>query len=85
MQDDGQSAALRYANNSKYRNDTLIKKEARVSPATIAELKRIIAESEIFKEDDARWPPRNRDGKQELEVRAGKYHISFEVGIIAPV
>lgn len=43
------------------------------------EIRRIVLDSEITKEDDAKWPPRNRDGKQELEIRIGKYHISFEV------
>lgn len=37
--------------------------------------------SEIVKEDDSKWPERNRDGKQELEIRMGKYHISFEVSV----
>lgn len=45
------------------------------------EFKRIINDSEILKEDDYRWPEKNRDGKQELEVRLGKFHISFEVSI----
>jgi len=39
---------LRYANNSNYKKDTIIRKEVRVSPAVLAEFKRIIAESEIL-------------------------------------
>ncbi|KAI9596452.1 protein mago nashi putative [Syncephalis fuscata] len=42
----------RYANNSNYRNESLIRKEVTVSPLMIKELKRIIKESEILKEDD---------------------------------
>lgn len=38
---------LRYTNNSQYKNDTVIKKEVYVSPAVLAELKRIIADSEV--------------------------------------
>ena len=38
---------LRYANNSNYKNDTMIKKEAFVSQAVLDELKRIIEDSEV--------------------------------------
>lgn len=38
---------LRYANNSNYKNDTLIKKEAFVSAGVLNELKRIITDSEV--------------------------------------
>lgn len=40
---------LRYANNSNYKHDTMIRKEARVSRAVIDEVKRIVEESEILK------------------------------------
>ncbi len=79
MQDDGKSAILRYANNSNYKNDNLIRKEATISPTVVEEIRRIITESEIVHEDDKKWPPKNRDGKQELELRLGSFHISFEV------
>ncbi|GAO49386.1 hypothetical protein G7K_3536-t1 [Saitoella complicata NRRL Y-17804] len=72
----------RYANNSNYRNDSLIRKEMCVSQAMIAELKRIIQESEVLKEDDAKWPRKNKDGRQELEIRLGNEHISFETAKI---
>ncbi|KMU80058.1 LOW QUALITY PROTEIN: mago nashi domain containing protein [Coccidioides immitis RMSCC 3703] len=96
---DGRSAAVRYANNSNYRNDSLIRKESEttkvpfvvwvcVSSLMIAELKRIIKESEIMKyaetnlhgrvEDDSKWPQKNKDGRQELEIKLGNEHISFE-------
>lgn len=39
---------LRYANNSQYKNDTLIRKEAYVSKIVLDELKRIIEDSEIM-------------------------------------
>ena len=39
---------LRYANNSQYKNDTLIRKEAFVSKIVLDELKRIIEDSEIM-------------------------------------
>ena len=64
-QGDGRSASARYANNSNYRNDSLIRKESEsaqtlrsrsltfytvcVSSLLLAEIKRIIKESEIMK------------------------------------
>ncbi|OAP54224.1 hypothetical protein AYL99_11325 [Fonsecaea erecta] len=77
---DGRSATARYANNSNYRNDSLIRKEMCVSSLLVAEIKRIIKDSEIMKEDDSRWPQKNKDGRQELEIRLGNEHIQFEVG-----
>lgn len=39
---------LRYANNSNYKNDTMIRKEVFLSPAVLKECRRIIDESEVF-------------------------------------
>ena len=30
-----------------------------------------------FREDDANWPPSDKNGRQELEIVIGKEHISF--------
>ena len=95
---DGRSATARYANNSNYRNDSLIRKESTLADTTfdftvdktavcvsslmISEIKRIIKDSEIMKEDDEKWPQKNKDGRQELEIRLGNEHISFEVSHI---
>ncbi|KAI5284339.1 Protein mago nashi 2 [Ascosphaera acerosa] len=79
---DGKGAAARYANNSNYRNDSLIRKEMYVGPLMIQEIRRIIKESQIMKEDDSSWPEKNKDGKQELEIRLGNEHISFETAKI---
>lgn len=68
---------LRYANNSNYKNDSLIRKEVFCNETVMAELKRIIEDSEILKEDDNNWPEPDRIGRQELEVVMGKEHISF--------
>merc|ERR1711920_473701 len=68
---------LRYANNSNYKNDTMIRKEVYVNEAVLNELKRIIEESEISREDDKQWPEPNRDGRQEFEIVLGNTHISF--------
>lgn len=51
------------------------------------QLRSIVESSEILKyvtttdtcrEDDTTWPKRNAMGRQELEIRLGKEHISFE-------
>jgi len=68
---------LRYANNSRYKNEVLIRKEVFVSPLVREELKRIIAASEIMKEDDSLWPEPDRIGSQELEIVMNNEHISF--------
>ncbi|PWZ01740.1 putative mago nashi protein [Testicularia cyperi] len=73
---------LRYANNSNYRSDSLIRKEMWISPLVVEELKRIVEDSEIMREDDAKWPKRNVVGRQELEIRLGNEHISFETAKI---
>lgn len=68
---------LRYANNSNYKNDTLIRKEVYVNKPVMEELKRIIDDSEIMKEDDEAWPAPDRVGRQELEIVLNNEHISF--------
>ena len=68
---------LRYANNSNYKQAQMIRKEVTLSPAVLEELKRIIEESDITKEDDNNWPEPDRVGRQELEVKLGNEHISF--------
>ena len=76
---------LRYANNSNYKNDTIIRKEVYVSQAVRDELKRIVEDSEIMREDDASWPKPNRVGTQELEIVMGDEHVSFETTKIGSV
>jgi len=68
---------LRYANNSNYKNDTMIRKEAFVHRSVMEELKRVIEDSEVMHEDDNLWPPPDRVGRQELEIVIGDEHISF--------
>ena len=71
---------LRYANNSNYKageGQGMIRKEVFCSESGVAEVKRIVEESEITKEDDKHWPEPNTDGRQEFEVVMGNQHISF--------
>lgn len=68
---------LRYANNSNYKKDTMIRKEVQCGPSVLAELKRVIQDSEVLKEDDSQWPAPDRVGRQELEIVCGNEHISF--------
>lgn len=39
----------------------------------------IFALTKAPREDDSKWPQKNKDGRQELEIRIGNEHISFEV------
>merc|ERR1711934_552744 len=68
---------LRYANNSHYKNDTMIRKEMYISETVIEEFQRIIRDSELLKEDDNQWPVPDRVGRQELELVVGHDHISL--------
>ena len=70
---------LRYANNSNYKNDVMIRKEVYVGQSVIDEIKRIVSDSEVTAEDDNNWPQPDRVGRQELEIKVGKEHISFTV------
>ncbi|XP_058287198.1 protein mago nashi homolog [Hylobates moloch] len=55
----------------------MFRKEAYVHKSMMEELKSIIDDSEITKEDDALWPLPNRVGWQKLEIIIGDEHISF--------
>ena len=50
-----------------------------ISAAVVQEMKHIIKESEIMREDDSKWPSKNKDGMQELAIKIGKDSISFQV------
>lgn len=65
-------AVVRYANQSNYRDEDLIRKEVAVSMLVVEELMRIVRESQILLADDSKWPKPQRESKQELEVRFGK-------------
>jgi len=68
---------MRYANNSMYRGDGIIRKKAIVSDSIIAEVRRIVRESKIVDEDDAKWPEPDDVGRQEIEVKDGAEHVAF--------
>jgi len=42
------------------------------------ELKRIVLDSEILKQDDKDWPVPDKGGKQEMEIVLDSHHISFQ-------
>ncbi|OBZ72789.1 Protein mago nashi [Grifola frondosa] len=80
---------LRYANNSNYRNDSLIRKESalwflvddlNVGAHVSTSLDHYCGSS--HREDDTNWPKKNIVGKQELEIRVGNDHIAFETAKI---
>lgn len=74
LKDDG---TLRYANNSHYRNENIIKKQARVSPAVLEEIKRLTVQFGVCDSNDESWPQPDRNGRQELEVHLGNTYMSF--------
>jgi len=72
------SGKLRYANNSNYKRDSMIRREVFVGPAVVDEVKRIINESNIVDVDDTKWnEPDPSAGRQELECKIGKHHVAF--------
>ncbi|KFU93328.1 Protein mago nashi 2 [Chaetura pelagica] len=76
---------LRYANNSNYKNNVMIRKEAYVHKGVTEELQRIIEDSEITKEDDALWPPPDRVGRQELGKVIGISFTTSKIGSLIDV
>eukprot|EP01130_Rhizamoeba_saxonica_P019283 TRINITY_DN9928_c0_g1_i1.p1 TRINITY_DN9928_c0_g1~~TRINITY_DN9928_c0_g1_i1.p1 ORF type:complete len:159 (+),score=31.15 TRINITY_DN9928_c0_g1_i1:29-478(+) len=59
---------LRYVLNSRYKNETTIRREVFVSNIVREELQRIVEDSKINEEDDSKWPEPNSVGTQELEI-----------------
>lgn len=57
----------------------MIRKEINLSADVVEEVKRIIEDCQVTKEDDKNWPEANRnEGRQELEIKMGNEHIAFE-------
>lgn len=76
---------LRYANNSNYKNDTMIRKEVHVNDIVMKGLKQMIEKCEIINNDDKLWPLPDRSGRQELEIIMGKEHICFTTSILGSI
>ena len=55
----------------------MIRKQMYVSKEVLAEVRRIVEDSEIAKESDRDWPEGDRAGTQELEIVLGDDHISL--------
>jgi protein mago nashi len=83
------SGKLRYANNSNYKDDKMIRKECFLSPAVVDEARRIIRQSAITNVDDNNWKDPEEDSpRQELEIKIGFEHIAFttaEIGSLVDV
>ena len=81
------SGKLRYANNSNYKHESMVRREVFVGPAVTEEFKRIILESGITQIDDQNWEePQAR--QQELEIKIGNQHIAFtcrEIGSLVDI
>ncbi|CAI7634437.1 unnamed protein product [Penicillium pancosmium] len=54
----------------------------KVSPRDLVRNKRDRQSDKNIQEDDSKWPQKNKDGRQELEIRLGSEHISFETAKI---
>lgn len=54
-------------------------------PCSIVVFWRIYDSNEPDREDDTKWPQKNKDGRQELEIRLGSSHISFETAKIGSI
>lgn len=50
------SGRMRYANNSNYKRDSMIRKEAHVGQVVMTEVRRMIEESAVLAESDKHWP-----------------------------
>jgi protein mago nashi len=59
---------VRYANNSNYKSDLMIRKEVYVNFLVVDQFKQIVASSGISKQSDESWPEPDREGTQELEI-----------------
>ena len=76
------SGLLRYANDSAYKRDALIRKQLHLSPTTVRAIRDIVTSSRITDYDDSEWPPPDVVGRQELEVQVGGVHARFVLGKI---
>ena len=81
---------LRYANNSDYGQDGLIRREICLGPAVVEEIKQMVRTSDVIRWDDSLWaePFENNGGIQELEVKLGCHHVSFattEIGSLLDI
>lgn len=68
---------LKYSNNSHYRSEKIIKKQARVSSGVVEQIKVLLAKHKICDVNDEQWPGPDRNGRQELEVKIGTTHLSI--------
>lgn len=73
---------LKYLNNSEYKSDSLISKEAFVSAVVVDEMRRIVVESGILDKSDKEWPKPDKIGKQELHLRVGDREVKFQTSKI---
>ena len=84
-----ENGRVRYANNSNYKSENLIRKEVYVNDIILDEVKKMIINSKIFEQEDKKWPrPNNILGSQELEIIYKKQHIFFstcKIGTFADI
>ncbi len=66
--------SLRYANKSY---GEIIRRNLKVAPAVISQIREMILGSGILKRIDTKWPDKDGSSGQEMEIRVGNEHISF--------
>lgn len=74
------SGLLRYANNSNYRSEALIRKECYLSPLATSLFRSIVEKCSLTQLDDTDWPRadvRSPLGRQELEIIVGGQHALY--------
>ena len=75
---------LRYANHSNYKKDTVIRKQATLSPKVLQVFRNIVGESQALSGalDDRDWPIPDRNGAQELEIVMNGVHLNVSTAKI---
>jgi hypothetical protein len=72
---------LRYTNVAD--RDNTIRKNMLLGPAVLAEIARLVEESEVLECSDRNWSRPDKEGEQELEVRLGKRHVQLKTRHLA--
>eukprot|EP01028_Stygiella_incarcerata_P004243 TRINITY_DN1912_c0_g1_i2.p1 TRINITY_DN1912_c0_g1~~TRINITY_DN1912_c0_g1_i2.p1 ORF type:complete len:148 (-),score=39.56 TRINITY_DN1912_c0_g1_i2:37-480(-) len=76
---------FRYANGTKYRKDSIIRKRAIVQPLVLSELANMICSSGILEQSSHRWPEPDAIGRQTLEVQFEGRLYSFTTAKIGTI
>ena len=79
---------MRYANNSNYKSDTLIKREVYLGNEVLEEMEKIIIDSGILNIIPDKWEKPDNNGKQYLEIEINgnyKKYVTNKIGSYSQV